>query len=155
MELGSQAGSSKCYRLGKLVEWSMHTWVILLPCSRQEAPLPMELRNTFKKRLVASFLSAGRAYSYLLWSTYLKWNSLMFSTVQPEEHFQGQGKSSGSRPWVLSGLQKIVPPAGSKNSCIAVGGRNSLTSTPTLHAMPQCWHVLTTAAFKKHCWCSM
>lgn len=94
-------------------EWPMHAWVILLPSSRQETPLPMEVWSTFEQHLVASFLSAGKAYSYPLWSTYLRWNSLMFSTVQPEEHLQGQAKSSGSRPLVLSGLQEIAPPAGS------------------------------------------
>lgn len=40
----------------------MHVWVIVLPCSRQETLLPMELWNIFE-HLMASFLYAEKAYS--------------------------------------------------------------------------------------------
>lgn len=81
--------------------------------------------------LMASFVSEGKTYSKPLWSTYLKWNSLLFSTVQPGKYLCGQAKSSGGRPQVQSGLQKIALPAGPKS------GRNflllaRLASIPTL-----------------------
>lgn len=34
-------------------------------------------------------------------------------------------------------------------------GPGSLASTPTLHVMPRCWPALTTAAFTKHCLCTV
>lgn len=37
----------------------MPVWVIVLPCNRQKAPLLVELWNTFKQHLVASFYSTG------------------------------------------------------------------------------------------------
>lgn len=87
-------------------------------------------------------------------SIFLKLNSLLFSTVLLEEPLQSQAKSSGGRPQVFSGLQNIALSSGSKNCC-GVQGAPSPASTPLLHAMPLCWHALTTAACWKHCWCSM
>lgn len=37
----------------------MPSWVILLPCNKQETPQQADLWNTFKQLLVASFYTAG------------------------------------------------------------------------------------------------
>lgn len=101
-------------------QWSarfMYVWVIVLPCSRQEALLPVELWNIWTSH---GFISLCRKSLQLAIMKY-KWNSLMFSTTQPEEDLQGQAKPCGGSPRVLSGLQKTGDPAGSKNCCNVLG----------------------------------